>query len=153
MTGPHHTLALTLPPSALSPWPPLCTLSSNLFRKFGAFAAVESVVPAPLVAGVAVVALVKAVALDAAVVLVAVVALVPVVAPVAAVGVVAAEVSAEAASEAIGLLLTTTCSSVESKLLNNPCVEDEVELEVPDVDSVLESVVASFCTLFLWPCL
>jgi Ni/Fe-hydrogenase subunit HybB-like protein len=63
-----------------------------------------------------------------------------------AVGVVAPVVSAEAATEAIGLLLTTTCSSVDSRLLNNPCVDEEVELDLPDVDSALDCVLASFCT-------
>jgi len=97
-----------------------------------------------VVAGVVVAAVLAAVTLD------------PVVALVAAaevVGELVGEVSAEAATEAIGLLPTTTCSSVDSRLLNNPCVDDEVELDVPDVDSVLDSVLESFCTLLRWPCL
>jgi hypothetical protein len=79
------------------------------------------------------------------------VAVAAVVAAAEVVGVVPAEVSAEAATEAIGLLPTTTCSRVDSRLLNNPCVDDELELDVPDVESVLDSVLASFCTDLLWP--
>jgi dihydrodipicolinate synthase/N-acetylneuraminate lyase len=67
------------------------------------------------------------------------------------VAVVVAGVSNETAAEATGLAATTTCSRVDNRLLNRPCV---VDLPVPDVvelEVLFVSVSASLCTPFLWP--
>jgi hypothetical protein len=109
----------------------------------GAVAAVPAAVAALGLAALGLAAVVVAAGVMAATVAGAAVVPVPAVA--------AAGVRNETAVEAIGLVATTTCSSVDSRLLNNPWFVDDVWPDVPEVDSVPESVVASFSTDFLCP--
>jgi hypothetical protein len=122
-------------------------VAGALLPKPSAFSAANSECTKPCSACCGLLAAVAALPV-AAVALVAVVALDAVVWLTAGV-VVVAGVSAEAATDAIGLLPITTCSIVDSRLLNNPCVDEELELDVADVESVPDSVLASGCTLRL----
>jgi hypothetical protein len=120
----------------------LCAACAGLSGVLAPAVAVGAVaaVPAP-VAALGLAAVVVAAAVVAAAVVDATVVPVPAVA--------AAGVKNETAVEAIGLVATTTCSRVDSRLLNNPWFVDDVWPDVLEVDSVPESVVASFSTAFL----
>lgn len=64
---------------------------------------------------------------------------------------VAEGVSNDTAVAATGLVATTTCSSVDNRLPNRPCVVDVPVPDVVELDAVDDSVAASFCTPLWWP--